>query len=215
MRRITAIDCTSLFNAADAIASRLDQQRITFDYSFLYRRLAEILTQHGWPPAEMVLALVSVDPKSENQGRFTTALERIGYTIAPIDYHEAFVSVPPGRAPGDEGRSVITMAPRISFLAGLLSRYADAQLLVVSHAYENYWPLEELARRATKGHAGVAYFSSLIDFRFRATGILDPRPRGGGVSFFDLEDVLPTLIGVGGASQNERHTGGEVFAKIG
>jgi hypothetical protein len=165
----------------------------------------------------MDLAIVSVDPKSDNQGRFTTALERIGYTIDRIDFRQAFVSMPPGRHPGDEGeRSIISVAPRITYLAGLLSRTPDAQLVVVSHSFEILPALQDLARRANKGGVGVAYFSSLIDFRFRTAGLLDPKPTlQRGVQFFDLEDTLPELFGGSSISTPERQNGGEVFSKIG
>lgn len=164
----------------------------------------------------MDLAIVSVDPKSDVQGRFTAALERIGYTIDRVDFRQAFVSMPPGRHPGEDGeRSIISVAPRITYLAGLLARSPDAQLLVVSYSFEVFSALQDLARRATKGRVGIAYFSSLIDFRFRATGLLDLRPSVGGVRFYDLEESLPELFGGTSITTTERQSGGEVFAKIG
>jgi hypothetical protein len=164
----------------------------------------------------MDLAIVSVDPKSDMQGRFIAALERFGYTVDPVDFRHAFVSMPPGRHPGDDGeRSVISVASRISFLAGLLARSNDAQLLVVTHSFEVFPALQELARRTPNGRVGIAYFSSLIDFRFRSTGLLDNKPLQGGVQFYDLEDALPELFGGAPVSASERQSGGEVYAKIG
>jgi hypothetical protein len=86
---------------------------------------------------------------------------------------------------------------------------------VVSHSFEIFSALQDLARRAAKGVVGIAYFSSLIDFRFRATGILDLRPPQRGVRFYDLEESLPELFGGSSVSTIERQSGGEVFAKIG
>lgn len=216
MNRISVVDCPSLFASTEVVAKRFDQKRATIDYSVLHRRVASIRNQDGWSPAEMDLAIVSVDPKSDNQGRFTAALERIGYTIDAVDFRHAFVSMPPGRLPGEDGdRSIISVAPRITYLAGLLARSPEAQLLVVSHSFEIFAALQDLARRANKGRVGIAYFSSLIDFRFRATGLLDPRPAVGGVRFYDLEDSLPELFGGTAISTTDRHSGGEVFAKIG
>lgn len=216
MHRISVYDCPSLFASTEAIAKRFDQQRATLDYNALHRQIADIRSRDGWGPAEMDLAIVSVDPKSENQGRFIAALDRIGYTIDRVDFRQAFVSMPPGRLPGEDGeRSIISVAPRITYLAGLLARSPDAQLLVVSHSFEVFAALQDLARRANRGRVGIAYFSSLIDFRFRATGLLDPRPPVGGVRFYDLEESLPELFGGAAVSTTDRQSGGEVFAKIG
>lgn len=216
MRRIAVYDCPSLFSATEAISKRFDQQRATLDYTALHRHIDRIRATERWGSSEMDLAIVSVDPKSENQGRFTAALERMGYTVDPVDFRHAFVSMPPGRHPGEDGeRSILSVASRITYLAGLLSRSPDAQLMVISHSFEIFPALQDLARRANKGAVGIAYFSSLIDFRFRATGLLDPRPTQGGVRFFDLEDNLPELFGGPSLSTTERQSGGEVFAKIG
>jgi hypothetical protein len=164
----------------------------------------------------MDLALVSIDTKSDTQGRFIAALERFGYTVDPIDFRHAFVSMPPGRHPGDDGeRSIISIAPRIAYIAGLLASSPDAQLLVVSHSFEIVAPLQDLARKAQKGRVGIAYFASLIDFRFKTSGLLDRNLRQGGVEFFDLEESLPELFGGSAMSTMERQSGGEVYAKIG
>ncbi len=215
MRRISVCDCPSLFSASEAIAKRFDQQRASLDYGALKRQMAAIRGQVGWGPSEMDLAIVTADTKSDNQVRFLAALERFGYTVDCVDFRHAFVSMPPGRHPGDDGeRSIVSVASRISFLAGLLARSPDAQLLVVTHSFEVFSPLQELARRTPKGRVGIAYFSSLIDFRFRTTGFLDNRsPQG--VQFYDLEESLPELFGGASVTTMERQSGGEVYAKIG
>jgi hypothetical protein len=164
----------------------------------------------------MELAIGSVDPKSDNQSRFVAALERLKLTIDRVDFRQAFVSMPPGRHPGDEGdRSIISVAPRMTYLAGLLARSPDAELIVVSHSFEIFGPLQDLARRTTKGLVGIAYFSSLIDFRYRATGIMDATRSRTGVQFYDLDEWLPELFGGTPISTADRQSGGEVFARIG
>jgi hypothetical protein len=217
MRRISVCDCPSLFSASEAIAKRFDIQRASLDYGVLRRQMASIRSQYGWGPSEMDLAIVSIDSKSDTQARFIAALERFGYTVDPVDFRHAFVSMPPGRQPGEDGeRSVISVASRITFLAGLVARSSDAQLLVVSHSFEVFPALQELARRTPHGRVAIAYFSSLIDFRYRSTGILDRKgaPQGG-VQFYDLEEALPELFGGASVQTIERHSGGEVYGKIG
>lgn len=217
MHRITVYDGPSLYAASEAIAKRFDQQQAKLDYAELKRLAGHCHARDGRGPSQMDLAIVSVDRKSDSQDRFTTALERLSFTVKRVDYRNAFVSVPPGRHPGDNGeRSVISLASQITYIAGRLSHVPDAQLIVVSHSFEILEPLQDLARNATKGLVGIAYFSSLIDFRFQTAGFLDPKPhQQGGVRFYDLDRSLNELFGGQSVTPTERQTGEEVYAKIG
>ena len=217
MQHVNVIDCTSLFQAADVLAEREGVQRITFDYQALKDHLADLRVREHWPRSNLELALVSVDLQSEPQGRFVTAIERLGFTVDRIDFRDAFVSMPPGRLVRERDsneRSVVSVSSRIAYLAGLLARHQDADLLVVSHAFELYAPFTDLAQRWTNGRVGLAYFSSLIDFRYRFSGFLDQKPRMGRVGFFDLEPELPKLVSSSSLSINRRPSGGEVFRKL-
>src|SRR5262252_8664746 len=128
MARINAIDCASLFSVADATAKLHDVQRYNLNYSALRQHLAEARREYGFGPAETDLAIVSVDPNSEPQRRFVDAVGKLGYEVDAVDFHEAFVSLPPGQLPGEESgyRSVISLAPRIAYLAGLLAKAPDS-----------------------------------------------------------------------------------------
>jgi len=216
MQHINVVDCPSLFDAADALAEREGVQRLTFDYQAVKENLTEIRNRERWPRSTLDLALVSLDLQSESQGRFVAALERLGFTVDRIDFRDAFVSMPPGRLVRDRAsneRSIVSMSSRIAYLAGLLARHESADVLVVSHAFELYAPFTDLARRLSGGHVGLAYFSSLVDFRYRLAGFLDQRPRPGRAGFFDLEPELPKLVS-SSLSLNRRPSGGEVFGKF-
>jgi hypothetical protein len=169
--------------------------------------------------------MVSTDPSSDAQGRFLTALERIGYEIDRVNFREIFVSMPPGRFPptiaertaGDRNRGLVSMAPRIAYLAGLLSNHKDSQLMVVSHAYELFMPLQDLASRVngSGGHVGLAYFGTLLDHRYRQTGIIESGIADG-VEFFDLDPHISELTSgaVMMKSEKSASASGTVFSKF-
>lgn len=217
MQHVNIIDCPSLFYAAEVMAEREGVQRLTFDYQALKNQLREVRVEENWPEASLDLAFVSVDLQSESQGRFVTALERFGYTVDRIDYRDAFISLPPGRLVRDRDssdRSVVSTSSRISYLAGLLARHPNADLLVVSHAFELYAPFVDLARRLSTGRVGLAYFGSLVDFRYRLAGFLEQKPRPGRPGFLDIEKALPMLVTGSALSPSGRRTAGDVFGKF-
>jgi hypothetical protein len=217
MQHVNVIDCPSLFHAAEVLAEREGIQRLTFDYQALKNLLADLRARERWPQATLDLALVSVDLQSASQGRFITALERLEYTVDRIDYRDAFVSMPPGRLVRERDpneRGVTSTSARITYLGGLLARHSNADILVVSHAFELYAPFTDLSRRLSNGRVGLAYFSSLVDFRYRLAGFLQQRPRPGTAGFLDLDPELPNLITGPGISLNRRPTGGDVFGRF-
>ena len=216
MARINSIDCASLFSVADATAKLHDVQRYNLNYGALRQKLADARKDLGFAPAETDLAMVSLDPSSEPQRRFVDAIAKLGYEVDAVDFHDAFVSLPPGQLPSEESgyRSTISFAPRIAYLAGLMAKSQDSQLLVVTHSFDVYWPLQALARRLPRGGVALAYFSSMLDFRWRRIFASQSSPNGNGVKFFDLQDSLFELLGARDTTSTERPTGGGVWARI-
>jgi hypothetical protein len=217
MARFNAIDCASLFAVADATAKLHDIQRYNLNYLVLRQRLADARREFGFAPAETDLAIVSVDPSSEPQKRFVDALGKMGYEVDAVDFHDAFVSLPPGQLPGpDSGyRSIISFAPRLAYLAGLLAKAPDSQLVVVTHSFDMWWPMQMLARRLSRnGGVGLAYFSSMLDFRWRKILASQSSIASNNVKFYDLQDSLYELLGARESEPSERPTGGEVWARI-
>jgi hypothetical protein len=86
--------------------------------------------------------------------------------------------------------------------------------MVVSHAFELYAPFIDFARRLSAGRVGLAYFASLVDFRYKLAGFLEQKPRIGQAGFLDLEKALPTLIAGSTMSTSRRPTVEDVFAKF-
>jgi hypothetical protein len=215
MARINAIDCASLFSVADATAKLHDVQRYSFNYSILRQRLIEARKTLGFAPSDTDLAIVSVDSNSESQRRFIEAIAKQGYEVDPVDFREAFISLPPGQLPGEETgyRSTISFAPRIAYLAGLLAKSPDSQFLVVTHSFDVYWPLQELAKRLDRtGGVAIAFFSSMLDFRLRR--ILLSKSDLGPVKFYDLQDSLFELIGAREVMAEPRSVKGGVWSRI-
>jgi hypothetical protein len=136
--------------------------------------------------------------------------------VDPVDFHDAFVSLPPGQLPGEGAgyRSIISFAPRIAYMAGLLAKSPESQLLVVTHSFDVYWPLLQLAQRLTRGGVALAYFSSMLDYRWRRVFASQPSSGGNKVRFYDLQDSLFELLGARDTQASERQLGGEVWTRI-
>ena len=198
-KRPTAFDATvfdgaSLFDAAEAISERFGRSRITVEYSKLRQRLDAFRADAGWRPATVNSVILSIDPRSEGQQRFEAMLRHSGFEPDVLYYRDAFVSLPPGRSPNDGGpRSPVSVAARVAYIAGLMARYPATQFIVVTHSFELHGPLTDLAQRNAEGKVGLAYFASLLDFRWRLAGLLDGNL---GITFFDLDPYGQELVGI-------------------
>lgn len=190
----TIVDAASLFDASEVISERVGRSKITLDYSKLRETLDSLRQDRGWRAASLNTILLSIDPGSEGQQRFQTMLRHAGFEPDVIHYRDSFVSVPPGRSPNEmSGKSIVSLAPRIAYIAGLMARHADPHFLVVSHSFELYGPLTDLSHRIEKGKVGIAYFASLMDYRWKAAGLFDGDLD---VEFFDLDPYGDELLGV-------------------
>jgi hypothetical protein len=190
----TILDGSSLFEACETTADRFDRDRITLDYARLGERLEAIRRDAGWRESKLTTVLLAMDPNSEGQQRFQTMLRHSGFEPDVIHYRNAFVSLSPGRSPGEMGsKPTISLASRVAYIAGLMARHTDPNFLVVSHSFELYGPLTDLKQRVPDGRVGVAYFASLIDYRWRSAGLIDGELD---VEFFDLDPFSQDLLGV-------------------
>jgi hypothetical protein len=190
----TIVDGASLFDAGEVIAERLGRAKVTLDYTKLRETLDSLRREHGWRPASLNTILLSVDPGSEGQHRFQTMVRHSGFEPDTIHFRDSFVSLPPGRSPSEmNGRSIVSLAPRLAYIAGLMARHADPHFLIVSHSFELLGPLTDLSERLERGKVGIAYFSSLLDYRWRVAGLLDGKL---GIEFFDLDLHGDALLGV-------------------
>lgn len=193
---ISLVDGTSLFDTTEALADHLDQPKVTLDYT----KLKDVLNQErnacGWRPTDRTFAFLALDPNSEGQRRFRDMLEHNNYVILEEHYRDAFVSLPAGRTLSEASSKPITsLASHLAYTAGLLARYDHPHILLVTHSFELFRPLEDLARRVQDGggRVGLAYFSSFLDFRWKRVGLLDGKTL---VEFMDLEKYGRQLVGV-------------------
>ncbi|MFO0969355.1 MAG: hypothetical protein U0793_27680 [Gemmataceae bacterium] len=190
---VTAVDGASLFDASSIMGERFNRHRVTIDYPSLRRVLDERRQNAGWSPADICSVIVSMDPASEGQQRFREMLERAEFEPDICHYRDAFVSLPPGRTPSDEHtKSIVSFSARLAYIAGLMARHDEPQLLLVTHSFELCEPLLDLAERRKKGRFGLAYFGSLIDFRWKIAGLQEGKLP---LEFFDLEEHGQELLG--------------------
>ena len=190
----TVVDGASLFDAAEAIGDRFGRSKVTVDYTKLNERLADLRRQANWNPATVSTIMLSIDPNSEGQQRFQSMLKHAGFEPDVVYFRDAFVSLPPGRSPADaSAKSTVSLASRITYIAGLMSRYPSSEFLVITHSFELHGPLLDLADRLNQGKVGLAYFGSLLDYRWRLAGLMDGKLN---IEFFDLDPYGHELVGV-------------------
>jgi len=187
--------------------------KITIDYGKFRERLDSLRQSRGWGKGSPNTILLSIDKNSEGQQRFLVMLRRSEFELDCIDFRETYVSLPPGRNPNEfygastrdkPVKAIKSLAPRVTYIAGLMARFEDPRLLVVSHSFDLYGPLTDLSRRIVsgKGKVGIAYFGSLLDYRWKLHGLFDEEIRKGlGIEFFDLDPYSDELLGVNLASR--------------
>src|SRR5208337_3780098 len=205
----TIVDAASLFDLSELIEEQVGS-KVTIDYRKFRERLKALRQNEGWgsDSPNTITILLSIDPSSEGQQRVQVMLRSSGFDLDCVDFRETFVSLPPGRNPNEfyaaatrdkPVKTVKSLASRIAYIAGLMARFDDPRLLVVSHSFDLYGPLTDLSRRVSKGKGkvGVAYFGSLLDYRWKLHGLFDQEIRKRlGLEFFDLDPYSDELLGV-------------------
>lgn len=191
-RYVTVVDDASLFHAAHVIGERFGRT-IGIDYPRLHKRLQELRQQTGWHPSTINSVVLSVDPSSEGQELFQSMLRRSGFEPDVVCFRDAHASPAPGRNSYVSVKSPISLASRIAYIAGLMAGYPTSEFLVVSHSFELYGPLVDLAKRMEFGRVGLAYFGSLLDYRWRSAGLMEKKL---GIDYFDLDKFGQEIVGV-------------------
>jgi hypothetical protein len=192
----TVVDAASLFDAGEFLSEQFSR-RVTVDYPRLKELLDRLRLNEGWRPADRTTILVSWDPNSEGQRKFHGMLQHADYETDVSHYRDSFASLPPGRTPGEFSNSkpLKSFAARLAYISGLMARYPESHFLVVTHSFELFSPLTDLARRfAEGGHgkAGIAYFGTLMDYRWKSAGLFE---QDSPIKFFDLDKYGQELVG--------------------
>jgi hypothetical protein len=192
---LNSIDGISLHGAQEFLGERSARNRVTIDYPKLVATLNDLRGKAGWLPAAVTTMHVSADPDSEGQQRFQSMLRHAGIELDVMHYRDTFVSLPPGRSPAEfNSKPIGSFASRLTYVAGLMARFKSPQLLIVTHAFELCGPLVDLVSRLPQGRVGIAYFASLLDYRWKLAGLLDRKLPG--VAFFDLDPYGQELVGI-------------------
>ena len=198
---VDLIDMNSLREATEAFSG--GEERVQPDFSALKEviiRVRRDWRQKGWRDAELQIALASVDVKSEGQQRVVAAMERTFDTVDASYYRDNFISTPPGRSPNemfdrDKGqRPMVALASRMAYAVGRLSCGSEPQVLVVTHAFELYYPLLQLRRSNPSARVGLAYFGSLLDQRWKFAGVTSAE-RENEIEFYDLDPLASDIFG--------------------
>ncbi len=197
--KVDLIDMNSIREGTEVLSN--GEERIQPDFPLL-KAVIQGVRQHpdwkqkGWVAADLQIACASIDTKSEGQQRVVDALGR-HFSVDASYYRDNFVSAPAGRHPGDifdrdKGqKSLLSVASRLTYAIGRLSCHSEPQILVVTHCFEVFYPLTHLARTNKLARVGLAYWPSLLDQRWKFTGLFDESE----ISFFDLDPFVPKIFG--------------------
>src|SRR5262249_26951770 len=183
-------DCQSLFDfvghlrqyAASTAEAGQSVPPPNFDYRACREVLQESRARLGWQPAQHGLAIVTVDPDSEGQDRFVTALERLQILVEPVDFRDAKVTLPLSKDSEGVDRSS-SLAPNIAYVLGLLAERPSPEVVVVTRAFELFPSMRDFAEQRN-GRAAIAFFRRFLDFRYAHAGLFDADSK---VNFIDLE----------------------------
>lgn len=205
---VTLVDTASLFHAGEAIAGEFGgEKRLAPRYDALRRTLERHRTDAGWPKASANLALAAIDLSNLQQQRFIEALQRAGFAVDAVDFRETFPSLPPTLSRREaENRPAPSFATRIAYISGLLARHPENSLLIVAHAFELYAPLLDLSHRING--VGIAYFRSLLEYRWQRLPVVQSGSEDGGLRFFNLDHCSSEIFGVDIATRPGGSTGG-------
>jgi len=193
---VDILDGISLHDLQETLTDRYSK-KVAINYSALKDVLASLRRSKGWQPANTSIVHLSADPDSGGQQRFQSMLGHSGFSCEAVGYRETYVSLPPGRTPAEvNSKPVASFAARLAYIAGMMVKYVNVstpQVLFVTHAFELCDPLTHLNLHFSKPTFGLAYFSSLLDHRWKAVGLLDGKL---GIPFFDLDVHSRALIGI-------------------
>ena len=202
--RATRLDifcCPSIFDVVDAVRQL---RSITgpetgpppnFSYRDCFELLRESRESLGFSPAENCLAFASVDPDSEGQDRFITAISRLDILVEPINFRDASVTLPIREGDKSERHYVRTLAPDITLILGLLlgraeERKSKPSAIIVTRAFELFRALEFFVDRG--GEAAIAFFRRYMDPRFGLAGLFETSSK---IRFIDLEPHSERILG--------------------
>jgi hypothetical protein len=199
--RLDIDDCQSIFEVVDFIRQfRSTNQNDAvlpapgFDYRACHEILNETRGKIGFLPSQNTLAVATIDPDSEGQARFISAISKLGILVEPVDFRDASVTLPlMGDLDRSEKRYVRTLAPNIAFAIGLVASRSSAEVVVVTRAFELYRPLVAMVQNEKRrGKAAIAFFRRFLDPRFGIAGLFEPDSP---VKFIDLDPFSERLVG--------------------
>jgi hypothetical protein len=178
--RLDVFDCTSIFDFTEHAKTYLRLSGSdapvsvpSFEYRAAFDVLKEWRHENGFDPADRTLAFASVDPESDGQSRFVTALIRMNILVEAIDFRHAAVTVPlVGDSDTTNRRYIRSVSANIAYVLGLLAAQRSPDAVIVTRSFEIFEPLRDFVERRG-GKAAIAFFKRFIDGRYAAAGLFD------------------------------------------
>src|SRR5487761_1218521 len=184
LTRLDIVDCASLFNFTELARSYLAISRAggseepvnapNFDYRAAFEILAKERERLHFSPAQQTLAVATIDPESDGQNRFVTALQRMNILVEAVDFRHATVTMPLGGDGDQSGRKYVTsVGANIAYVLGLLAQRGSPEVVIVTRCFELFDPLRDFVSERRGGKAAIAFFRRFLDPRFGIAGLFD------------------------------------------
>lgn len=193
MNHVNLLDGSALFCACETIAEKNNVEKININYTNLSKVLRDFRKENNWPDATDSSIMLAINLESDRQIRFCEMLKTSGFIPHPVEFRNAVISNPAGKAIPPQFKKVMCgFTTSLAYSMGLLSRQANSSLIIASHAFELYEPLYDFVNRG--GKACLAFFGSMLDYRWHNTDlfIADNSP----LQFLDLEEFSKGLVGI-------------------
>ena len=196
--RLDAIECASIYDVVESVKQYTGQlsddssKAPNFDYRACKRILCSERQRLEFGPVEHTLAIATVDPESEGQGRFVGALGQMEILVEPVDFRHATVTAPLSEDGfRNEKKYVTSLSPNVAYVVGLLAGRRSPEVVIVTRAFELFDPLSDFVT-TRGGKAAIAFFRRFLDPRWGLNGLFDADSP---IRFIDLDPHSEELLG--------------------
>lgn len=153
---LTIIDTNSLWWITQPKKSTIDK----VDYANLKLACELLRNQISMPQSDRCDAICAIDPLNEGQGKFVSYLQKIGYNTLTYHFRSCNISTPFTY----DGEQILSLAPKIIYILGLLSS-KRCNVLVISACTEILEVVTDLNKRTKISRYELAFFHSLLGGR--------------------------------------------------
>lgn len=202
MSDINLLDGNWINTAADW-ARRASKENLKFNFKAMQDLFVHIRASSELPPSSKSVITLALDLDNAGQSKLADAVRACGIYPNKTDYRHAYVSnTETGKDISRPAPMPMSLAHWMTYMMGLIAgQGGEPTLVLVTGAFEVVGPIREMVIER-KAKVVVAYFSRMMDSRYKETGVFrDNKIKG--FDFFDLEPYSKDLLGFEFRKQHE------------